>query len=104
MDNLANHIADKIKKKISYCLNNNKINLFYNYFNSLVNNLNITSKNLNSFALKELEEYYYQIIDSVFNDNIDKLLEENLKENKIVDRLKFTKSPSSYLYEKIKQI
>lgn len=60
--------------------------------------MNITSKNLNSFALKELEEYYYQIIDSVFNDNIDKLLEENLKENKIVDILKFTKSPSSYLY------
>ena len=124
MGNLAIHIADKIKKKISYSLNKDKtlslkwlnllmdnisseilepkIHLFYNYFNSLVNNLNITGKNLKSFALNELEEYYYKIIDSVFNDSIDKLLDENLIEDKKNDILKFTENPSFYLYEKIK--
>ena len=124
MSNLAIHIADKIKKKISYSLNKDKflglkwlnllmdnisseildpkIHLFYNYFNSLVNNLNITGKNLKSFALNELEEYYYKIIDSVFNDSIDILLDENLIEDKKNDILKFTKNPSFYLYEKIK--
>jgi len=124
IENLANHISDKIKKKISYCLNNKKplnlkwlnllldnissevldpkIHLFYNYFNSLVSNLNLTGKNLKTFAINELENYYNEIIDCVFNDNIDKLLDANLIDDEENNILKFTKDPSSYLYEKIK--
>ena len=122
--NLASHISDKIRKKISYCLNEKKpldmkwlnlvidnisseilvpkIHLFYNFFNSLINNLNLTSKNLKHFVLNELENYFSEIIDSVFNGNIDNLLDENINEDKKNIILKFTKNPSSYLYEKIK--
>jgi len=102
--NLASHISDKIRKKISYCLNEKKpldlkwlnlvidnisseilvpkIHLFYNFFNSLINNLNLTSKNLKHFVLNELENYFSEIIDSVFNGNIDNLLDENINEDK----------------------
>ena len=122
--NLSGHISDKIKKKISYYLTNNKpldlkwlnlvldnisseimdpkIHLFYNFFNSLISNLNITGKNLKKFAQDELENYFYDIIDSVFNEKINELLEEDINNNKENNILKFTKSPSSYLYEKIK--
>ena len=122
--NLTSHISDKIRKKISSCLNEKKpldlkwlnlvidnisseilvpkIHLFYNFFNSLINNLNLTGKNLKNFVLNELENYFSEIIDSVFNGNIDNLLDENINENKENIILKFTKNPSSYLYEKIK--
>ena len=40
MGNLAIHIADKIKKKISYCLNNNKP-LSFKWLNLLVNNISL---------------------------------------------------------------
>ena len=121
---LTNNISDKIKKKISYCLNNGKpldlkwlsllfdnisseikdpkINLFYNFFNSLISNLNITGENLKQFAKNELEIYFNNLIDSVFDDNIYKILDENLVENEENIILKFTKNPSAYLYEKIK--
>ena len=81
--NLSIHISDKIKNKISHCLNEKKpldlrwlnlvldnisseiidpkIHLFYNFFNSLVSNLNVAGKNLKSFALNELENYFYEI-------------------------------------------
>ena len=122
--NLANHIADRIKKKLSYCLNNKKplnlkwlnllidnisseildpkIHLFYSFFNSLISNLNLTGKNLKKFVRDELENYFYEIIDSVFNENINNLLDENLNDEKEEYILKFTRNPSSYLYEKIK--
>ena len=122
--NLSSHISDKIKKKISYCLNKKKplnlkwlnlvtdnisseilvpkIHLFYNFFNSLINNLNLTGKNMKHFVLNELENYFSEIIDSVFNGNIDNLLDENINKDKENIILKFTKNPSSYLYEKIK--
>ena len=51
----------------------------------------------------ELENFFYEIIDSVFNGNFDKLLEDNINENKENMILKFTKNPSNYLYEKIKE-
>ena len=63
---VSDHIIDKIKKKISNCLNNKKplnlhwlylllenvsseilepnIHSFYNFFNSLINNLNLSGK------------------------------------------------------------
>ncbi len=122
--NLASHISDKIKKKISYCMNEKKpldlkwlnlvtdnisseiidpkIHLFYNFFNSLIINLNFNGKNLKSFVLDELENYYNEIIDSVFNGKIDNILDENINDDKDNNFLKFTKNPSSYLYEKMK--
>ena len=123
-ESIRNHIADRIKKKITYYLNNNKplnfrwlnllldnisseildpkIHLFHNFFNSLINNLNITGKNLKIFARNELENYFYEIIDSVFNESIDKLLDKNINENKGNLILEFTKDPSNYLFKKIK--
>ncbi len=57
---------------------------------------------MQSFTLNELENYFYEIIDSVFNDNINELLDENINEGiKIFPQ--FTKNHSSYIYDKIKE-
>jgi len=50
-----------------------------------------------------LLKYFSEIIDFLFDKKLNKILETNLKENNddnII--LKFTKDPSSYLYDKIK--
>ena len=120
---IAETIVDRIKKKISYCLNNKKplnlswlnllldnisseildpkIHLFYDFFNSLINNLNVTSKNLKNFTKDQLEKYFCEIIDSVFDQKLNEILDKNINENKDNIILQFTKDPSHYLYEKI---
>ena len=122
---ISNKIIDKIKNKISNCLENKKplglqwlnlvlenisaeildpnIHIFYIFFNSLINNLNISGKSINKFTIDELIKYFSEIIDFLFDKKLNKILETNLKENNddnII--LKFTKDPSSYLYDKIK--
>ena len=122
---ISNDIIDKIKRKISYCLNNKKpltlqwlnlvlenvsseildqnIHLFYNFFNSLINNLNISGKNLKIFAINELKNYFCEIIDSVFDKKLNKLLDCDLFEEKDNNILKFTNDPSLCLYDRIKK-
>lgn len=94
-----NLLIDNISSEIL----ESKIHLFYNFFNSLVNNLNLTGKNLKTFAINDFENFFNEIIDSVFNGTFDKLLEDNINENKENMILKFTKNPSNYLYGKIKE-
>ena len=122
--NLTDSIVDKVKKEILSCLKNkiplnykwlnlildnvsselldHTIHLFYNFFNKLINYLNLPEQSLDMFAKDELREYFYAIIDSVFNGSINELLNENINENKENIILKMTKNPSHYLYEKIK--
>jgi len=122
--NIANDIVNKIKKKISDCLNNKKpltsqwlnllldnasseiidqnIHLFYNFFNSLINNLNIPGKIIKKIAIDQLTQYFYEIIDCVFEQKLNTLLNDEINKNKDNLILNFTKDPSSYLYEKIK--
>ena len=122
--NIANDIVNKIKKKISDCLNNKKpltsqwlnllldnvsseiidpnIHLFYYYFNSLINNLNISGKIIKKIAIEELAQYFYEIIDCVFEQKLNTLLNDEINNNKDNLIIKFTKNPLSYLYEKIK--
>ena len=123
---IANNIVFKIKNKISDCLQEKKplnlkwmnlildnisfelldptIHLFFYFFNSLVYSLNLSDENLKYFAKKELEKYFFEIIDSVFNENINQVLNEDINDDdKTNIILKFTKDPSNYLYEKIKE-
>ena len=122
--NISNEIIRQIKEKISFCLRckkplslnwlnlildnistellEPKIHLFYYFFNSLINNLNLTGNNLNKFIRKELETYFNEIIQAVFNENIIKLLDENIKDSDNII-LQFSKDPSQYLYNKIKE-
>ena len=117
--NIANDIVNKIKKKISDCsltsqwlnllLDNvsseiidPNIHLFYYYFNSLINNLNISGKIIKEIVNEELTQYFYEIIDCVFEQKLNTLLNDEINNNKDNLILNFTKDPSSYLYEKIK--
>ena len=121
--NITANIISRIKYKLSECLKNKKplnfkwlnlllenisfevfdpiIHYFYYFFNSLLKNLNIPEENLNDFAKKEIEKYIFEVIDSLFDDNINMTLNQDIykDENNLV--LKFTKNPSLYLTEKL---
>ena len=116
-------IINKIKNKI-YDFDNNKkslnlrwlnliseniaselldpnIHLFYKFFNSLFMNLNLSNKNIKNYANNEIKNFYYEIIDYVFEKNFSDLLKMDFKNSNI---MKFIKDPSSFLKEKIKNI
>ena len=76
--------------------------LFYYFFNSLINNLNISGKIIKKIAIEELTQYFYEIIDCVFEQKLNTLLNDEINNNKDNLIIKFTKNPLSYLYEKIK--
>ena len=120
---ISDKIVKEIKKKISYCLDNKKplnlqwlnllvdnvssdlleqnIHLFFNFFNSLINHLNLSKKILKSIAIDEITDYFKEIIDSVFDFKFNELLNCEImnNDNKIIQ---FTKDPSKFIYEKMK--
>ena len=92
-----------IQDKISLELQEPKISLFYHFFNSLIKNLNLTGKNVKSQAIKEIENYFYEIMNSVFGNNINQLFDQNIKKEDSNIILKFTENPSNFIYAKIKE-
>ena len=123
--NIARNIIVKFKNKISKLMKEKKpldlkwINLlvdnvyyeildptihsFYYFFNSLLRNLNLPKGYLKDFAEEEIEKYFLEIVDYVFNDNIYKELDKDMNGEKKDIFLEFNKDPSSTLFERIKE-
>ena len=125
-NNISNAILKTIKNRIIDCLNNenplnlqwlnlltenvsaelldHNIHLFYIFFNSLINNLNLNEKIaiIKDIIINDLIKYYTKIIDLSFDNKLNCLLEYDIYKNDHEFVLKFTKDPSAYLYEKIK--
>ena len=97
--NWINLVLDNISSDIM----NQKIHSFYNFFNSLINNLILKQEHLKEFTINELVQYFEEIIELVIKNNFDQILEQNINaknENKI---LEFIKNPNEYLFKKIKE-
>ena len=97
--NWINLVLDNISSDIM----NQKIHSFYNFFNSLINNLILKQEHLKEFTINELVQYFEEIIELVIKNNFEQILEQNINaknENKI---LEFIKNPNEYLFKKIKE-
>ena len=92
-----------ITDNISYEIIEPKIHLFYDFFNLLNNNIKLTGTYSKNIVKNELENYYYNIIDYLFKEDFNKLLDLNIYENTKNLILKLTRNPSTYLFEKMKQ-
>ena len=72
--NWINLVLDNISSDIM----NQKIHSFYNFFNSLINNLILKQEHLKEFTINELVQYFEEIIELVIKNNFEQILEQNI--------------------------